>query len=95
MQLLASETPRQEYNAEAKQRMNTKCQRQECSERTNVKAEPRLGQDQILLHDRVSNAVLQRRPQAAESVIPDLLLNDHPIRETETSQRGLNLYLSH
>ena len=81
--------------------------RQECwTERTNVKADTRLGQRQIPCHDRSSNAMPLRQSNtdaqewkvlslavdsgAAESVIPHSLINDHPIQETEASQNGFN-----
>ena len=77
--------------------------RQECW------AETRFGQRQILCHDRPINALPLKQAKtdakewqvlslavdsgAAESVIPHLLINDQPIRETESSSSGLN-YIS-
>ena len=78
-------------------------------ERVKVKADTRFGQRQILCHDRPINALPLKQAKtdakewqvlslaedsgAAESVIPHLLINEHPIRETEASSSGLN-YIS-
>ena len=79
------------------------------AERVKVKADTRFGQRQILCHDRPINALLLKQvktdakewqvlslavdSRAAESVTPHLLINEHPIRETEASSSGLN-YMS-
>ena len=79
------------------------------AERVKVKADTRFGQHQIICHDRPINALPLKQANtdakewqvlslavdsgAAESVIPHLLINEHPIRETEASLSGLN-YIS-
>ena len=75
-------------------------------QRVKVEVDTRFCQRQILHHDRPTNAVPLKQTktdakewqvlpfavdsEAAESVIPHLLISEHPIRETEASSSGFN-----
>ena len=81
--------------------------RHECwEERVRAKGETHLGRTPDFVSRRPNNAMPLRSQHgdaakwqvavdsgAAESVIPHMLIQDHPIRETEASKNGLN-YIS-